>query len=401
MLVCALLGFSSGLPLYTLLQLVPAWLRSEGVSLRTIGMLSLAQLPYAWKFLWAPLLDRFAPAGLGRHRGWALATQALLFGAVAALAALEPASGLTGIVTLTVLVALFSATQDIALDGYRRELLADEELGLGNALFVNLYRVAGLIPGGLALVLADGLPWSAVHLLVASFMGVGMLGVWLAPRLETPAGAPRTLREAVVGPLREFFARGDLRSALALLAFLLAYKLGDAMATALVTPFYLDVGFSLAEIGTVAKLTALWSMVAGSLLGGLVITRVGINRALWLFGVFQMVAILGFVALGAIGPDILALAVVVTCEYLGVGLGTSAFVAFTARATSRAFSATQYALFSSLVALPRSVVAASTGYLVEWLGYGPFFLLCVALSLPGMALLPIVAPWSDPRARDP
>ncbi len=397
MLLCVLMGFSSGLPLYVLIQLLPAWLRAEGTSLETIGLFSLTQLPYTWKFLWAPLLDRYVPPVLGRRRGWALMTQLGLFGLLLSFGALDPVHQTGGVAAVALVVAFFSATQDIALDAYRRELLPDEELGLGNALHVNLYRLSGLVPGGLALILADQAPWSVVHAMVSVFMGIGILATFLAPNLDAQTGAPPTLWGAVVGPFREFFSRGDLGSALLMLGFMLAYKLGDSMATALATPFYIDVGFSMTVIGTVAKMVALWSTVIGALVGGVVITKIGINRALWVFGVVQLVSILGFAALAEIGPNVTALAAVVAFEYVGVGLGTAAFVAFIARATHRRFTATQYALFSSFIALPRSLASASTGYLVAAFGYTAFFLLCAVLALPGMLLLVKVAPWREPR----
>lgn len=395
MLLCMLFGFSSGLPFYVLLQLLPAWLRTEGTSLKTIGLFSLTQLPYTWKFIWAPLADRYSLPWLGRRRGWALLTQAGLFLLLLSLGALDGVEETSLIALVALLVAFFSASQDIVLDAYRRELLPDEELGLGNALFVNLYRVAGLVPGGLALVLADYAGWALTHAMVAAFMLVGMVTTVLAPRLQAPPGVPTTLREAIVGPFREFLRRGDLAQAGLVLAFLFTYKLGDCVATALITPFYLDVGFSMTEIGTVAKVVGLWSSVAGALGGGVILARIGINRSLWIFGVFQAVSILGFVVLEQVGPEVTALAPVVALEYLGVGLGTSAFVAFMARATDKRFSATQYALFSSLIALSRTVATASTGFIIETTGYTWFFLLCVALALPGLCLLPKVAPWHD------
>jgi PAT family beta-lactamase induction signal transducer AmpG len=388
MLLCMLMGFSSGLPLYTLLQLVPAWLRSEGISLKAIGLFSLVGLPYTWKFVWAPLADRYVPPILGRRRGWAMCTQVGLLLLLLAFGALDAGQTMT-VAVVALVVALFSATQDIALDAYRRELLPDEELGLGNSLFVNLYRLAGLVPGGLALVVADRAPWSVVHALVASFMLVGILTTLLAPEPEPPVGSPRSLREAVVGPFQEFFSRSDLRSALLILTFMLFYKLGDSMATALVTPFYLDIGFSMTQIGTVAKLVGLWSTV--------IITRIGINRSLWAFGLVQMASILGFAVLAQAGPMLGLLGLVVAFEYLGVGLGTSAFVAFIARATDRRFTATQYALFSSFIALPRTLASACTGYLIESMGYTLFFLLCTLLAIPGMLLLFKVAPWHERR----
>lgn len=393
MLLCALMGFSSGLPLYVLIQLLPAWLRRQGTSLEAIGLFSLTQLPYTWKFLWAPLLDRFAPPFWGRRRGWALVAQVGLFALLLAFGALDAASHTRTIAGVALLVAFFSATQDIVLDAYRRELLPDEELGLGNALFVNTYRAAGLVPGGLALIVADRAPWLVVHAMVAASMGIGILATVLAPDLGARTVSPASLWDAVVGPFREFFTRRDIGSSLVVLLFLFAYKLGDNMATALATPFYLDLGFSMTTIGTVAKLVGFWSTVVGALVGGVVMTRIGINRALWIFGAAQLVSILGFAALAEIGPNVTALAVVVAFEFLGAGLGTAAFVAFIARATHRSFTATQYALFSSFIALPRSLASASTGYLVGTLGYPRFFLVCTGLAIPGMLLLFRVAPW--------
>jgi PAT family beta-lactamase induction signal transducer AmpG len=313
--------------------------------------------------------------------------------------ALDPRSSTGAVAVFALLVALFSATQDIALDAYRREILDDAELGLGNALFVNAYRASSLVPGALALILADRQPWWIVHLTVASFMLVGVATTLFVREPPAEEGTPRTLAEAVIGPLREFFKRSDLATALWVLAFLFLYKLGDSMATALVTPFYLDLGFSMTEIGSVAKLVGFWSTIFGSIVGGVVMARIGINRSLWAFGVVQLVSILGFFALSLIGHDVVALGVVVLFEYLGVGLGTSAFVAFIARATDRRFSATQFALFSSLIAIPRTVANASTGFLVEAFGYPTFFVLCTVLAMPGMALLVKVAPWGERPAR--
>jgi MFS transporter, PAT family, beta-lactamase induction signal transducer AmpG len=393
MLLCALMGFSSGLPLYVSASLVQGWLRDQGVGLREIGLLSLTGLPYTWKFLWAPLLDRYRVPLLGRRRGWALCMQVLLFLGIASFGLLDPVNSLPSVVALASAVALFSATQDVALDAYRRELLPDHELGLGTALTVNAYRLAQLVPGSLAFFLADHLPWSWVYLIVAAFMLVGMLTTWLAPETTAELHAPATLREAVIGPFREFFARDDHAQAALILLFMLLYRLGDAMAVSLLIPFYLDVGFSKTVIGAVAKLVAFPAALVGSLVGGLAIARQGINRCLWVFGILQVVAMLGFILLARSGPNVAVLGVVVTSEYLVGGLGTSAFVAFLSRATDRRFTATQYALFSSLIALPRTVASASTGYLIEAVGYQWFFLICALFAVPGLLLLGKVAPW--------
>lgn len=399
MLICVFTGFSSGLPLYLLINLLPAWLRTEGVDLKTIGFFALIQLPYTWKFLWSPLLDRLAPPLLGRRRGWMLVTAVLLLIAIPLFGAFHPQHDIRAIAFLSTAVALFSASQDIVLDAYRRELLPDVELGLGNAIHVNAYRVASLVPGALALILADHLPWSSVYAITALFMLPGIVLALVVAEPAVPPGQPRTLREAVIEPFREFIARDGAFEAMTLLAFIFLYKLGDSMATALATPFYLDMGFSKTDIGLIAKNVGLWTSVVGGLLGGLWMVKIGINRALWLFGVVQVVSILGFAWLAWVArPDRWLLGFVIGFEALGVGLGTAAFTAFIARATDRRYTATQFALFTSLAAVPRTVVNASTGWIVEHTGWFAFFLLCTALALPGMALLLRVAPW---RAQSP
>ena len=407
MLICIFAGFTSGLPLYLLLNLLPAWLRSEGVNLKTIGFFALIQFPYTWKFLWSPLLDRYAIPWLGRRRGWTLLMQIGLLLCIGLLGRLSPGTTIVPVLWLAGLVALFSATQDIALDAYRRELLGESELGLGNAVHVNAYRIAGLVPGSLSLILADILPWSQVFWITAAFMLPGMVMILLVSEPLASQAAPKTLRQAVVEPFHEFIGRAGVRGALLVLAFIFLYKLGDSLCTALATPFYLDMGFTKTDIGLIAKHAGLWPAVIGGLLGGLWMVHLGINRALWLFGVVQLVSIFGFAWLAWLGPHSvigldqrLALAAVIGVEALGVGLGTAAFVAFIARATHPAYTATQFALFTSLAAVPRTVINASAGWLVENLGWLNFFLLCVVLAVPGMLLLFRVAPWNEPGTTD-
>ena len=400
MLICVFIGFSSGLPLYLLFNLVPAWLRSEHVDLKTIGLFSLIQFPYTWKFLWSPLLDRYVVPVLGRRRGWMLLTQVGLLAVIASMGGFSPQSELQSIAIVATLLAFLSATQDIVLDAYRRELLSDVELGLGNAVHVNAYRIAGLIPGSLSLILADFLSWDMVFIVTALFMlpGIAMTLMVQEPHRATP---PKTLREAVVEPFHEFITRQGWRSALLILAFLFFYKLGDSMCTALATPFYLDMGFSKTQIGLIAKNAGLWPAVIGGMLGGLWMVKIGINRALWLFGVVQVLAIFGFAWLASVGHhaeitsvELAQLAIVIGLEALGVGLGTVAFVAFIARTTHPAYTATQFALFTSLMAVPRTFANAATGWLVEGLGWAGFFYLCAVLAIPGMVLLLKVAPWN-------
>ena len=399
MLICVFTGFASGLPLYLLFNLVPAWLRSEAVDLKTIGLFALIQFPYTWKFLWSPFLDRYVLPLLGRRRGWMLLTQIGLLGVIAAMGGFSPQHEIGAIVLFCTLLAFLSATQDIALDAYRRELLSDTELGLGNAIHVNAYRIAGLIPGSLSLILADFLPWSTVFIITALFMlpGIAMTLLVSEPHRAAP---PKTLREAVVEPFREFINRQGTRSALLILAFLFFYKLGDSMCTALATPFYLDMGFSKTDIGLIAKNAGLWPAVIGALLGGIWMLKLGINRALWLFGVVQVVSIFGFYWLAMQGTQVevtalhlTQLAFVIGLEAFGVGLGTAAFVAYIAHTTHPAYTATQFALFTSLAAVPRTFVNATAGWLVEQMGWSGFFLLCAVLAIPGMLLLFKVAPW--------
>ena len=397
MLICVFTGFTSGLPLYVLIQLVPAWLRVEGVGLAEIGFFALVGFPYTWKFLWSPVIDRYTLPFLGRRRGWMLVTQLALVVSIAVLGFLKPTLSIWVVAYIAIVVAFFSASQDIVLDAYRRELLPDQELGLGNAIHVQAYRLAGLVPGSLALILADFLAWQMVFVVVAGFMAVGVgLTLCIDEAIANPK-PPKTMKEAIIEPFREFMLRKGLSSALLILAFMFLYKLGDNMATALATPFYIDIGFSLTQIGSIAKLSSLTAVFIGGLAGGVAMIRLGINRSLWLFGLVQISSILGFVLLSVVGANPYVLALVVSFEYLGVGLGTAAFTAFIARETNPVFAATQFALFTALASLPRTVANAITGVIIEQVGYTSFFILCTILALPGMLILLKVAPWKDER----
>ena len=405
MLICIFTGFASGMPLYLLISLVPAWLRTEGVGLAEIGFFALIGLPYTWKFIWSPLLDRYS-FSIGKYqpglrRSWMLVSQVLLLVSIASLGTLDPQQQLWPIAWLCLGIAFLSATQDIVLDAYRRQILPDNELGLGNSIHVNAYRIAGLVPGSLSLILADNMAWDTVFMITASFMSVGIL---LTLSIQEPPGvpnSPRSIKHAVVAPFAEFFSRQGTQQALLILAFMLLYKLGDSMATALATPFYLDMGYSKTEIGLVAKQAALWPVIIGGMLGGVLMLKIGINRALWLFGFVQIISILGFAVLARIGEGLWLLGLVIGFEYLGVGLGTAAFVAFIARTTNPAFAATQLALFTALTAIPRTVASAATGIIVDTMGWESFFYLCTLMAIPGMLLLVRVAPWhSHPANND-
>ncbi len=396
MLICVFTGFSSGLPLYILISLLPAWLRSEGVDLKAIGLFSLISLPFTWKFIWAPLFDRYT-LPMGRRRGWLITTQVALLLSIPVFGYLHAKLDIWTIAYLATTVAFFSASQDIVLDAYRRELLPDVELGLGNVIHVNAYKIAGLIPVSLSLILADHLPWHSVFMITALFMLPGIVMTLLVKEPAIKQGAPKTLREAVVEPFHEFISRNGLQTALVILAFIFLYKLGDSMATALATPFYLDMGFSKTEIGLIAKNAGLWSSVAGGILGGIWMIKLGINRALWVFGAVQMLSILGFAWLANIGHNLFALGFTIGFEAFGVGLGTAAFVAYIAQTTHPLYTATQFALFTSLAAVPRTIFNSLTGYLAEHLGWVNFYILCFGLALPGMLLLLKIAPWHSSK----
>jgi PAT family beta-lactamase induction signal transducer AmpG len=433
MLICVFLGFTSGLPLFTLVYLVQAWLRSEGVNLKEIGLFALIQFPYTWKFVWAPLMDRYVPRlpgwRPGRRRGWMLVTQILVAGAIATLGFVSPRDSIWTVAALTALVAFFGASQDIAIDAYRRELLTDTEQGLGNAVHVNAYKIAALVPGSLALILSDHLPWTTVFIVTAAFMVPGMIMTLVVREPEVHGTPPKNLREAIVEPFREFILRDGWRGALFVLGFIFLYKLGDTMATNLSTSFFLDIGYSRTQIGVIAKTTAFGASLAGGIVGGLWMMRIGIGRGLWVFGVLQMVSTLGFAWLAHLGPASpgltaiydfavfvseavtrllavfgvdwtvqldprsVALALVYGLETFATGLTMAAFTAYIASTTDPRYTATQFALFTSLASVPRTLASAASGFVVAQIGWFDYFLACTALALPGMLLLLRIAPW--------
>ncbi|MGB5491715.1 MAG: AmpG family muropeptide MFS transporter [Woeseiaceae bacterium] len=395
MLICVFTGFTSGLPLYVLFQLVPGWLRVEGVGLAEIGFFALVQFPYTWKFLWSPVMDRFTLPFLGHRRGWMLLTQIALLASMGVMGFIKPDLSLLTVAYLSVAVAFFSASQDIVLDAYRRELLPDVELGLGNSVHVQAYRLSGLVPGALGFILADHFDWHIVFIIVALFMLVGIIMTLVIDEAIAEPTPPKTMRDAVILPFRDFIGRAGLGPALLVLAFLFLYKLGDNMATALQSPFFIDIGFTLTQIGAIAKTAGLIAAIVGGMVGGFVMVKLPINRALWLFGVVQIVSILGFAALSQMGANPWMLGVVVAFEYLGVGLGSAALIAFMARTTNPAFAATQLALFTALASVPRVFANSVTGLIVEQTGWTTFFILCTVLALPGMLLLIKVAPWNE------
>ena len=340
-------------------------------------------------------MDRFTLPFLGHRRGWMLVTQILLLGTMGIMGFIKPDLNLWTVAYLSAAVAFFSASQDIVLDAYRRELLPDVELGLGNSIHVQAYRLSGLVPGALGLILADHFEWHVVFIIIALFMLVGIVMTLVIDEAIDEPTPPKTMRDAVIEPFKDFIGRSGLGPAMLVLAFLFLYKLGDNMATALQTPFFIDIGFTLTQIGAIAKTAGLIAAIIGGIVGGIVMIKVPINRALWLFGVVQIVSILGFAALSKIGPNPWMLGIAVAFEYLGVGLGSAALIAFMARTTNPAFAATQLALFTALASVPRVFANSVTGVIVEQVGWTEFFLICTVLAVPGMLLLFKVAPWNE------
>ncbi|HUI98935.1 MAG TPA: MFS transporter [Usitatibacter sp.] len=393
--VIALLGFSSGLPLALTGQTLQAWMTVDGVNLSTIGFFTLVGIPYTWKFLWSPAMDRFVPRFLGRRRGWLLVTQLALAAGIALMATLSPRRDLGALAVLAVFVAFASASQDIVVDAYRTDISRPEERGLAGALGVVGYRIAMLVSGAFALVLVGGsgaipaLGWRATYLAMAACMGVGVAATLLGREPALAAPPPRTLREAVLEPLREFFSRPG---ALWMLLLLVLYKLGDAFAGSLTTAFLLrGAGFSLADVGYVYKVIGIAATIAGVVVGGALMVRLGLWRSLMAFGILQAVSWLSFMALALAGKSYALMILAVGIENLAGGMGTAAFVALLMALCDHRFTATQYALLSALATFGRVYVGPAAGYATDprylGLAWSTFFLCTFIIALPGLLLL--------------
>jgi len=381
------LGFASGLPLALTGGTLQAWATVEQVSLQQIGFLTLVGTAYTLKFLWAPLVDRYAPPWLGRRRGWMVLMQVLLAFGILAMGWLSPGQNLLPLALIAVFVAFCSATQDIAFDAYRSDVLHKDERGAGAALSVLGYRLAMLVSGGLALILADQwLGWSTTYMLMGGLMLLAAVASFWAPEPEVPAQTPRSLTQAVIEPFNEFFSRPE---AVTVLVLIVLYKLGDAFAGALSTTFLIRAaGYTATEVGTVNKLLGLAATIVGALAGGALMAWLGLYRSLMLFGVLQAISNLGFWLI-SVGPhSIWLMAAGVGIENLCGGMGTAAFVALLMGLCNQQFSATQFALLSALSAVGRTYLAGPlTPPLVQYAGWPTFFLLTVLIALPGLLLL--------------
>jgi len=390
MLVSLLHGFSAGIPLLLIGSTLQAWMTDANVDLTVIGMFSLVGIPYSLKFLWAPLLDRYLPPVFDRRRGWILIFQITLMVSIAMLGFSNPAASPMMIALMAFLVCFFSASQDIVIDAYRRELFEDDELGFASSLYVNGYRIAMLVSGAMALYLADHISWQMVYVIMSLMMLIGIITTIFAPSSPTNLVPPKTLQAAVVEPFIEFFKRDG---ALMLLLFILLYKVGDSMASAMTTPFILKTGFTKTDIAAIAKTFGMAATIGGGLLGGIIMLKIHMNKSLWIFGILQAVSTFGFSILAMVGMNHYVLTGVIAFENFSSGMGTAAYAAFMAALCNKKFTATQYALLTSFMALPRTVISSGTGYMAKNLGWEMFFIVCTLAAIPGMLLLFKIAPW--------
>jgi MFS transporter, PAT family, beta-lactamase induction signal transducer AmpG len=394
MAVLVLLGFSSGLPFYLTSKTLQAWMTTAKVDLATIGFFSLVTLPYSLKFVWAPVMDRYIPPFLGRRRGWVLITQLLLLLAIGAMSLHDPRQGLRMLAVNAIAIAFFSASQDISLDAYRTDVLQDREMGAGAAVFVLGYRIAMITTGALAFFLADRMPWQTVYLILASLILIGVATTFFAPEPVLNDAPPKILAEAVVLPFADFFQRAGILRALLVLLFIVVYKYSDSLAGSMTTPFLLQAGFSQSEVGAVFLGAGVIATILGVLAGGAVIGKVGINRSLWIFVVVQGLSNLTYYGLSLAEKSHALMVTAVVIENFGLGLVTAAMTAFLMAMCNKRFTATQFALLSSLMAASRDILVAPAGKIAEGLGWPSFFLITVTMAIPPLLLLPFIAPWS-------
>ena len=379
------LGFASGLPLALTGGTLQAWMAVEGVDLKTIGLFSLVGLPYVFKFFWAPLLDRYALPFLGRRRGWILGTQLALMVLIVMLGFTSPKDTPLLVALIALILTFTSASQDIVIDAYRTDVLREKERGLGAAVSVTGYRIAMLASGALALILAGPLGWRITYLLMAGLMLIGTMATVFGPEPEETVRPPESLKEAISGPLTEFFSRP---AAWAFLALIILYKIGDAFAGSLTTAFLIrGPGFSIGEVGAINKGLGLMATIFGALYGGVMLARLGLYRSLMIFGILQAISNLSFMVLAYAGKVYSIMVAAIAFENLAGGMGTAAFVAFLMALCDHRYTATQFALLSALASLGRIFVGPPSGYLSHEVGWIVFFFVTFLAALPGLALL--------------
>lgn len=395
MLVALLMGFAAGAPLFLIVSTLQAWMSDEKVDLSLISLFSLVGLPYTLKFLWAPLMDRVVPKFLGRRRGWLVVIQSLLLVAIVGLSQTRPSVDPVSVAVWAFLISFLSASQDIVIDAYRRESLADTELGVGVSLYIYGYRISKIFTEAFALFLADRIPWSSVFIVMTLSMVIGLATTFFADEPKLEVSPPKTLKETVVEPFLDFFQRQGVKEACLVLSFILLYKLGDNMGLANITYYFLSViGFTKTELAAIVKTMGLGATLIGAFLGGIGVMKFGLYRALWIFGVLQIVSTFSLSILLLTGPNPWVLGVIIIGENLCTQMASSAFAAFLGSMTNKKFTATQYALFSSLMGIPRVVASAPTGWMVKQIGWFNFYVFCVLVAIPGLLLLPKIKPWT-------
>jgi PAT family beta-lactamase induction signal transducer AmpG len=388
------LGFSSGLPFYLTSKTLQAWMTTAKVDLATIGFFSLVTLPYSLKFVWAPLMDRYTPPFLGRRRGWVLITQIALLVVIAAMSLHDPRTGLKMLAINAIAIAFFSASQDISLDAYRTDVLENREMGAGAAVFVLGYRIAMITTGALAFFLADRIAWPTVYIVLALLIIIGIVATFLAPEPVLNDAPPKTLVDAVVLPFTDFFKRVGIVRAIVVLIFIVAYKYSDSLAGSMTTPFLLQAGYTQTEVGAVFLGAGVIATIVGVLVAGVTIGKLGINRSLWLFVIFQGLSNLTYYFLSLSEKNHALMVSAVITENFGLGLVTGAMTAYLMSMCNKRFTATQFALLSSLMAASRDILVAPAGKIAESVGWPGFFLITVAMALPALILLPFIAPWN-------
>ncbi len=396
-IVHLLLGFSSGIPLLLTGSTLQVWMTECKIDLKTIGAFALVGLPYNLKFLWSPFMDRYTLPFLTRRRGWMLLSQLVLALAIICLGCSNPLDSVLTTAILCILVSFVSASQDTLIDAYRRETLSVEQMGYGLSLYVAGYRVGMLVAGAFALLIADRyhLSWSLIYTIVACFLGLGIVGtLWAPENRDSVNAAPQTLKEAVFDPFVDFFSH---RGVYWILAFLLLYKLGDNLSSAMTAPFVIQHGFSKTEYAAAVKGVGLTSTLIGGFVGAWVLAKIGLNRSLWVFGILQALAILTLMGLALVEKNLVMLGVAIAAETFTAGMAVPAFGAFIAFLTNKKFTATQYALLNSLVAIPRTLASAPSGWIAAHLGWPGYFLFCALMAIPGMILLARLSPWDNSK----
>jgi len=398
MAVMFFFGFSSGFPFYIIKDVLKLWMTDAGVDITTIGLFALVGLPYTLKFVWSPMMDGFVPPFLGRRRGWILMAQIGLMITIAALGQCDPNQSLWWIAAFALCLNFFGASQDIALDAFRREYLTSRELGFGTGVWMNAWRLGTFVSVGLSVLADFDFSWQTIFFMLTAVMGVGIVTTLLVPEPKVDDPPPVNLKEAVLDPFVEFFRRNR---AILILLFILLYKIGDNMAGTMTIPYIMEMGFSKAQYFVIVKGIGMFGLFAGVLVGGSVMIRLGIAKSLYIFGFLQAVSTAFFAVLNLVdhGSAFWAaysqylLGAVVGFEFFATGLGQAAYATYMAIQTSKRFTATQYALLTSLMGIPGVFAAALTGYMTQFFGWNLFYLFCALIALPGILLLLKIAPW--------